>query len=950
MTTAGASATAAFPLTFVALDLETTGLNAENDRIIEVGAVRVEQGEIVGSFQRLVNPGHTLPDFVSVLTGITDADLVGAPAFPEIADEIAAFIGDLPMVGQNYQFDLNFLNANGVAPSGAVFDTLDLSRILRPSAANHALGWLIEEMEIVNENPHRALDDAAATAGVFLRFWDMILALDPATLAMIRSLVARTTGEWRAGAVFDLAAQQQGIAADGPERVVRLLTERLGKPSVESETRQRKLPAAGDGAGAAVAAAFEADGGLARALGESYEPRAQQLQMAQAILNIQEAGGVQLLEAPPGTGKSLAYLIPAIRRAEEAEEQVVVATSTRGLQEQLAAKDIPVALRALGLTPDDVRVAVLKGRGNYLCISRLLSRLGNLTLDAMTPGEAAFFARLTVWLETTESGDLGELPMGDQEATRWSSLSAGSDEGHRNCGYESEGYCFIGRARRAAQAAHLVITNHALLLADSSSGGNVLGEIPHVILDEAHNLEREATDHYGRSISHSELNELLNSFGADSDEGRPRIVTGVLSAPEPPVGAAAQSIEAAGVGVAEAARNAATSAAGFFRAVGVIAAGSRSDRGGDSQIRLIRRVRETDEWREAARAWQELDASLGAVANLVDSRLRAAVQDARVRQGPATDVDDAARRIADVRGRLQSVMADVNPDDDITWIEAPRDQRRGVSLNWAPMTVAPHLADGPFAGRSSIALTSATLTTDDSFAFISERLGLEEPATLQARLALGPEDAAGAMIPADAPDPNNNAYGKAVQQAIIDVATVTGGGVLALFTSHASLRETYTKISSVLRERGISVLGQGIDGPPDRLAEIARLRKGIVILGAAAFWEGVDLPGDALKALIVTRLPFDVPSDPIIAARGETYENAFSEFQIPRSLLRFKQGVGRLLRSAEDQGVIIVLDSRVLNRAYGAAFIDALTTPNVQTPTLDRLGNEVKDWFSSNAN
>lgn len=943
MTVGSASNNTPFPLAFVSLDLETTGLNAESDRIIEVGAVKVEEGKIVDSFQRLINPGHTLPDFVSILTGITDADLVGAPQFTDIADELAAFIGDLPMVGQNYQFDLGFLNANGVEPTGSVFDTLDLSRILRPSAASHSLGWLIEEMGIVNDSPHRALADAEATARVFLRFWDMILSLDPATLAMIRSLSDRTPGDWRAGPVFELAARQQEIASDGPERVIQRLTERLGKPSIESETRQRKLPTTQDGT-EAIAAAFESDGGLAKALGDSYEPRTQQLEMAQAVLSAQEAGQTLLLEAPPGTGKSLGYLIPAIWRAEAAEEQVVVATSTRGLQEQLAANDVPVALQALGLSPEEVRVAVLKGRGNYLCISRLLSWLGSLEV---THGEAAFFARLMVWLESTESGDLGELPMGEQEAARWSTLSAGSEEGHGNCAYEREGLCFIGRARRAAQAAHIVITNHALLLADSSSGGNVLGEIPHVILDEAHNLEREATNHYGRGISQSEVNELLNSLGADSEDGRPRLVAAAMGSLGSSAGTAAQTMEAAGAEVAAAARGAVTRAGQLFSAVGALAAGSRSERGGDSQVRLIQRVRETDEWREAAKAWEDLDATLAGVADLVDSRLRSTLQTQQGWQGPSTDIDDVVRRISDLRARLLNVMRDANPDDDITWLETPRDQRGGISLHWAPMSVAPHLANGPFADRKSIVLSSATLTTDDSFGFITDRLGLEEPETLQVRLKLGPEDAAAAMVPADVPDPNNNAYGKAVQQAIVDIAAATGGGVLVLFTSHASLRQTYTKVSSMLRERDINVLGQGIDGAPDRLAEIARLRKGIVILGAAAFWEGVDLPGDALKALIVTRLPFDVPSDPIIAARGETYENAFSEFQIPRSLLRFKQGVGRLLRSTKDQGVIVLLDSRVLNRAYGAAFIDALPTSTVLTPTLDRLGDEVRDWFNN---
>ncbi len=931
-----------FPATFVSLDLETTGLDASRDHIIEVGAVKVEHGKVIDSFQSLVNPGQTLPGFVSVLTGITDADLADAPPFTHIADDLAAFIGDLPMVGQNYQFDLAFLNAGGVEPSGPVFDTLDLSRILRPTAASHALGGLVEELQIVNDSPHRALADAEATTGVFLAFWDVILRLDADTLAMICSLAERASDSWRIGALFQIGAQARGITAGGPDAVMRKLTERLGKPSVESETRQRRFPATQDGA-AAITAIFEPGGALAQALGDAYEPRKQQIEMSRAVAGIQETSGTLLLEAPPGTGKSLAYLIPAIWRSEAADEQVVVATSTRALQEQLANKDMPVALQSLGLSANDVRVAVLKGRGNYLCISRLLSRLGTLEV---TPGEAAFFARLIVWLESTESGDLGELPMGEQEAARWSSLSAGSEEGHRNCSYEREGLCFSGRSRRAAQAAHIVITNHALLMADASSGGAVLGDIPHIILDEAHNLEREATDHYGRRASQAEVNELLNVLGADSEEGRPRVL-GAGAASGRPAEGARQDIEAAGGLVAEAARSASASAGQFFRAVNSMMGTPRSGRGGDAPIRLTPEVRETNEWRETAQAWEDLDATLAALSDRIDSRLRAAMQAQQGRQAQLAEIDDLVRRAAAIRGCLQTVMMSVNADEDIAWLSGGRDQRGGISVNWAPMSVAPHLKDGPFADRTSVVLSSATLTTDDSFGFIANRLGLEEPSQLQVRLSLGPEDAAAAMIPADVPDPNSNSYSRAIQQAIIDIADTTGGGVLALFTSHASLRETYTVINPILKERGISVLGQGIDGAPDRLAEIARLRKGIVILGAAAFWEGVDLPGDALQALVVTRLPFDVPSDPIIAARGETYENAFSEFQIPRSLLRYKQGVGRLLRSAKDQGVIVVLDSRVLNRAYGSAFIDALPTSTVLTPTLDRLGDEIRNWFGA---
>ncbi len=933
-----------FPVTFVSLDLETTGLNPESDRIIEVGAVRVEGGQMVDRFQRLINPGHALPDFVSLLTGITNADLVGAPAFADVATQLADFIGDLPMVGQNFRFDLEFLAAAGVRPQGRVFDTLALSRILRPSAANHGLGWLVDEMGIDNDSPHRALADAEATAKVFLAFWDTVQRLDHAILAMIHSLANRMQGEWEPGALFELAARERAVGASGPETIVRRLIERLGQSNAEEETRQRRLPTRENGA-AIIGEVFGNGGGLRRALNDVYEPRPQQMQMAQAVLDVQQVGGTQLLEAPPGTGKSLGYLIPALWRAESDEEQVVVATSTRGLQEQLAAKDVPIALAALGLSTDEFRVAVLKGRGNYLCISRLLSRLSAMEMRA---DDVTFLARLLVWLEVTESGDLGELPMGEREAARWLSLSAGSEEGHGGCVYERQGHCFIGRARRAAQSAHLVITNHALLLADSATNGSVLGDVPHLILDEAHNLEREATDHYSRSVSASEVNDLLGTLGSDSENDQPRMVVSALARSGAVSGDSRGAVIAeAGTEVAAAARQAANRAGQLLQSLGVLIASSRSARGGDSAFRLTQPIRETEEWREASRAWEDMDMALNALNNVVDSRLRAALEAQHGRSGSSADVDDVVRRIADLRGRLLLIMTGSKRDVDITWVESPKDARRGISLHWAPMTVAPLLGAGPFANRKSIVLASATLTTEGSFGFICERLGLEEPSVLRLSLGLGSDDAAAAFVPMDIPEPNSSTYVRAAQQAIVEVATVTGGGVLALFTSHATLREAYTLVRPILRERDITVLGQGIDGPPDQLAEIARLRKRVVILGAAAFWEGVDLPGDALRALIVSRLPFDVPTDPIIAARGEVYENAFSDFQIPRSLLRFRQGVGRLLRSGRDQGVIVVLDSRVLNRGYGAAFIDALPTSTVLTPPLDRLGEEVREWFNA---
>ncbi len=932
-----------FPQVCVSIDLETTGLSADNDRIIEVGAVKFHGRDVIETFQRLVNPGRSVPEFVTLLTSISDSDLEPAPRFEEIAEELSTFIGDLSIVGQNVRFDINFLNRAGLNPPGPVFDTLELSRLLRPSATSHSLGELVAELKISNDNPHRALADAEATMGVFLAFWDALLDLSAETLSAARMLALRAQGAWDVGTLIDWAAQARDVAPGGADGVVRLLLARLGRPSEET-TRQRRLATETLGP-AQMDAVFAAAGGVAKALGSSYEPRPQQTQMAVAVLDALRGANTLLLEAPPGTGKSLGYLIPAMAFADSEDEQVVIATSTRGLQEQLAFKDFPVAMQALGIKDESFRIAVLKGRGNYLCLSRLLSHLSRTDIG---PEEAPFLVRVLVWLESTESGDLGELPMGEQEASRWATLSAGSETGHRGCQYEREGQCFVGRARRAAQSANLVIANHALLLADSGANGSVLGHIRHLILDEAHNLEKEATDHFRRRVTIQELSELLASLGGDSPDGRPRMTgMAVAEAQEQKAQARIAGIEAAAIEVGSAARNGKERADQFSRSLGTLVSRASSDRGsGDAGLRLGDRLRESEEWRDIAQMWEDMDASLSGLADAVDTRFRSAAQVGQGASIVTQAVDEAHRQIADLRARMAIVMGETKSERDITWIDHSRDARRGTSLNWAPMSVAPYLHSGALAGRDSVILTSATLTTDGSFGFISERLGLEEPSELRLSSPFGPEAASAALVPMDMPDPNSNSYAKAIQAAIVDVARAVGGGTLALFTSHASLRQTYTHVRTALQDDGIIVVGQGIDGPPDRLAEMARLNGSVVVLGAATFWEGIDLPGDALRALIVVRLPFDVPTDPIISARGEAYENSFSEFQIPRSLLRFRQGVGRLLRGASDRGVIVVLDSRVLSRAYGAAFIDALPTPTVLTPALDQLGEQVRDWFN----
>lgn len=926
-----------FPTPCVALDLETTGLRSESDEIIEIGAVLFRGDETLATFHRMVDPGKPLPSFISLLTGITPDELKGAPRFADVSADLAAFIGDHPFIGQNVSFDLAFLAAKGIRPKGPVYDTRDLSRLLRPDAADHSLAALAAALAVTNTSPHRALADAETTMQVFLRLWDRATQLEAETLAGCLTLALRAGESWPLGALVREAARLRGVAPGTAADVVKASLRRLGpaesprpllSPRLVRETLEPD----------AIGGIFGTEGNLARTLA-GYEPRPQQVSMAGRVAQALEGGETLLVEAPPGTGKSLAYLVPALLFARANQTPVAIATSTKGLQEQLATKDLPDARRALGLGPEETPVAVLKGRGNYLCFARLAAQLERPDLSA---DDLPFLARILVWLETTRKGDIGEIILNPEESTRWSALSASvGDADLFACRYQREGTCFLARARREAQGAYLIVTNHALLLADSARDGGVLSHVKHLIIDEAHHLEDEATSQYGRRVTQREIDDLLSILGAST--GRPRFLPGALartaaSGASARAEAVAQRGAAVGAGAASALQR---SRDLYQRLNGLLARQGNGLPDAEVRLRLTSSLRSGREWQPITESWKETDLALAETARALGS-LRDGLEDAN---GPdARECDELGRRLSEARARLETAVAQPGPEG-ITWTTRAPDGREGVVLHWAPLSAGSLLRSGLFNGREAVVLASATLTTAGSFGYVRERLGLDEAGELRLDSPFDYKSAAAVFVPSDMPDPDASGYGRAVERVITGLAPHAGGGVLALFTSHAALRQAYAAVKGSLQAQGIAVVAQGIDGPPARLAEMLRRQPRTVLLGAATFWEGVDLASDALRLLIIARLPFAVPNDPITAARSETYPDPFRQYTLPETLLRFRQGLGRLIRSGRDQGAIVILDSRVLTRGYGASFLDALPPTTVATPSLAEMPQDVAAWF-----
>jgi DNA polymerase-3 subunit epsilon/ATP-dependent DNA helicase DinG len=649
---------------------------------------------------------------------------------------------------------------------------------------------------------------------------------------------------------------------------------------------------------------------------DRFEERAEQREMAEAVRSAMSDGGHWLVEAGTGVGKSMAYLIPAAIHALRNGDRVVVSTNTINLQEQLLSKDIPALRRILkeaGIIKDEteLRASLLKGRSNYLCLRRWIASYGASMAD---PDFARLAASMLLWLPETESGDRSELNLDPGERVTWQRFSAqDTDCLNKQNSVVREGNCFLQRARKSAESAHILIVNHALLLADIAAGGSAIPPYDHLIVDEAHNLEDQATQQFGGTVSRRILSDALE--GLHRRAGREQREGGVVAILKAfPDGA----IHIAGKALEEAVIRANGTLLPLFEALA-----AHVPKGDDDRMLVTRAVRARDTWTTVENAWAAVDRALRDAISRATSASRAIVDGHLVDEPDAIagEIDSATRKLDEARQTLELLMGSTD-DDTIVWIGRDRDGTG--SLNSAPLDVGPTLWEQLFSKRRTVVATSATLSAGGSMDYAVRRLGFESPETLK----LGsPYDYKHSTLLAaftDIPEPNDPAYTNAVADAVTMLGRSSGGRALALFTSHAALRNTAAIVRRELESDGIVVLAQGVDGSPRQLIEHLKANPRTVLLGTSSFWEGVDVRGDALSMLIIARLPFAVPSDPVYKARSEQYDSPFGQFALPGAILRFRQGFGRLIRDRSDRGVVAVLDRRIWEKSYGRDFVAAL--------------------------
>ncbi len=929
--------------TYASIDLETTGVDAATDEIIEIGVVRFDVTGRRETMQTFVRPTAPIPYRIRLLTNIEQSDVDGAPRFDDVRDELVRFLGDAPIIGQNVSFDLDFLARKGVRPPGPVYDTAQLARVLLWETREYSLAALATHFRIDFPVRHRALADAEATASVFLALRERVQALPADLLAEIARLAAASP--WTMASLLAEVALERSAA--GPaEPVAPPAGRRESWPALTPLDEVR--PVSPEEAIAVVNAA-EASGAL-----EGFERRPQQEQMAAAVANALSEGAHLLVEAGTGTGKSLAYLAPAALYALRNDARVVVSTNTIALQEQLWTKDVPALRTMLGDEAGGMlRVAQLKGRRNYVCVRRwtALRHAGPYSAD-----EARLLARIAVWLPHTETGDRAELNLLNAEEAVWARVAANETCGPA-CTQAVREPCFLQRARRRAEGAHVLIVNHALLLSDIATGGHVLPSYDHLVIDEAHHLEEEATKQLGFAASQAQTADLLDRLHASRANsaitGLTATLRGIVRLSRgSPIGAGATSaLSAATDDLAKAVEDARTRVAAFFGALREFIRSHAAAAGEyDTQMLITPAVRRQPAWSDVEIAWDELVPLLRDALAAIERARTALVDLAGLVELDVAGVADECAALSAEGERIITGIASVVGREDagrIAWLTAPQSGSPGVHS--APLHVGDLLREALFERRRSVILTGATLTTTDGFAYQRERLGIEDARELQLDSPFDYRSAALVLLPRDIPDPGQPGYQTAVQSAVLEMVRASQGRALVLLTSHSAVRATAEAIRGPLEADGILVQAHGVDGPPGRLIATLREHPRCVVLGTATFWEGVDIVGEALSLLVIAKLPFAVPSEPVFAARSQLFDDPFGEYALPGAVLKFRQGFGRLIRRRTDRGAVAILDRRVRSKQYGQAFLDALPGCRVEDVAAAAMPVRVRDWLDREA-
>ncbi|CAM4314103.1 ATP-dependent DNA helicase DinG [Paenibacillus typhae] len=945
---------------FAVLDFETTGTQSVGE-IIQVGLAIIEEDRSVSRvYGSYVKPGTPIPPFITGLTGITDADVADAPELDEMMMELVPLLDDVVLVGHNVAFDFHFLqnalDRCGYLPfQGRILDTIDFLKICFPSLTTYQLGAVSAHFKLTHERPHQADSDALATALVLLKCLDELYSLPLLTIQRLNELFAGEDSDlaW----YFDGLLHEREMETFQPEGELtfhRQLALAVGDWN-------ELVPPREEGSGNPLEnVSFEdymaeVTVRLKDTLPQYETREAQEIMIGEVKTALQEEKHL-LIEAGTGTGKSLGYLLPAIYHSVRTDQKVMVSTHTINLQDQLRERDIPLLTTVV---PFPFKAAVFKGRGHYLCLRKFEHKINNKDFVG-TREETLTAAQMLVWLTQTQSGDDEELNLSGRGGDFWESVASDTDSClGRSCPWFRK--CYYHRAKHEAGIADVVITNHSKLFADVKAGHQLLPAYEHLVIDEAHHLEDVAGKHLGMQMKYFTVAHTLTRLYKDSKSGQLPALRQTLQ-----TSGSEQASEWSSVidriypdllTVKE------TWDVLSDKLFGLLP--DRSDAAAGEAGQLVSRLhpgKKPRDWEELAALENTLNLSLSDIIRRGDKML-SEMRDTDSQSSSdslVTDIGGLFKDLASIREQIRFFMS-LNDENVVYWMEGSSNYRgKSLQLYAVPVDVSAQLKELFFDKKKSITLTSATLSVDKSFQFMIDNLGLGEAAE-QERLmtALLPSpfnyrEQALLVIPRDFPSVKGSVgdarFVDKLVHSLAEAAVATKGRMLVLFTSYKMLRQVYDPLKEALATEDIAVLGQGVEGG-SRSKLIRRFQdsSAAVLLGTSSFWEGVDIPGDALTCLAIVRLPFQPPNHPLAEAKAELLQaqkkNPFMKLSVPQAVIRFKQGFGRLVRTAQDRGIVIVYDTRVIESYYGKYFLYSLPGPKMEHMLTDQMVPRIEEWL-----
>lgn len=938
----------------VVLDTETTGFSLNHDELTQIAAARMEGGHIVEWFITFVNPGKPIPDEVAHLTDIHDEDVAEAPTPAEALASLVEFVGDAVVVAHNAEFDRNFTTKH---PAGYPLlentwvDSLDLSRIALPRMKSHRLIDLVKAFG-APRSTHRADEDVAATCALLRILLAGVEAMPPMLLREIASMA--TPEQWPTVVVFQYFAEQ--CASEGekplPFSLRSLRRDRVGaidhRPLVDAAdivadpARSLVFPTA-----EAVAQAFT-ETGLIGSLYDDYEQRNEQVSMAEAVRSSFARSTNLMVEAGTGVGKSMAYLLPAAITARDNDINIGVATKTNALLDQLVYHELPALAEALG---GGLTYASLKGFSHYPCL-RKVERIvvDGPRMRTVGKGEqhqAPALAGLLSFISQTTYDDIDNLKIDYRLLPRWSITTTSHDCLRRKCPFFGTS-CFVHGARRRAEASHIVVTNHSLLFCDLAADGGLLPPIRYWVVDEAHGAENEARRALSMDLAEEDILSLVRRVA--TDEARRNVFVRAERTVIMPGNESSATLFYALTAKARSAGQAFGSAAEAFCAALpelLFYDANRRSKGYETVDLWL-----NDEIR-AGSVFQNIS-RLGKAMAAEAEKMVTACQEL---VGYLDDIEGAAviqREIASIAMELKEIIAAV----DVICVQCPpqyvyaasltrKNDRPQDKLEALLLNVGSTLDETFYANTHAVVYASATLTVDGGFTSFASAMGLNTSDCSRTDELMLPSsyDFDNRMIVYvvnDMPEPNEASYLGALQNLLVAAHKAQRGSMLTLFTNRREMERCFEEVQPALKEDDLRLVCQKWGVSVKGLRDDFLADEHLSLFALKSFWEGFDAPGATLKGVVIPKLPFSKPTDPLSCERAARDDVAWRRYVLPAAVLETKQAAGRLIRKATDSGILILADKRLVTKGYGKTFLRSLPSQNIRFCSAAEIVAEIE--------